>query len=684
MPDSTVRKNAPDAQANPWLSLLKEIWTNKFLVSTVLAISAAVGIFVAQWMRPVYEANALLQVKVKGGTLSAMLGDVGALLGVGGGSAETETQLMQSRRILEEVIDSLGLRYNALPTSVVDRILHREGRVDVGYLHLPDSTVLPKERLGEAWTLVADDTSRFSIYDDLGEKVLSGVPGEMAFAPYMTDTVRIFVPSMSVRPGQKFELSVATMVSAVKAVTGNLSISEQGKKTGLLSIAYQDEYIDRAVLVVDTLTAAYLRLNGEFGSFDMKNTLALLEDELPTARRVLDSLVDELNRYREKIGSADIAAETKIALESQMRLQQQIIELEQMREEKARLFDASHPTILTMDKQIAALNREISKNGSATKKLPETQQKILSLTAEVQFAQTLYADLMKRVEQMRLLVAGASESAMIIDPAVGNPRPVKPKKKMVVLAFMFIGFCGSIGLISLRKKFQGVTEPGELSKATGKSVYACIEKGDSFAGKGLRTLLLSLNLESRASNRVLCFAGLFSRGGNSFVASRMARLFAESGKKVLLVDADLREGDLDSRFGISVSRGLVDVLAESVPLQSAICKTEFSGLDVLPVGERLLCSEGVFGSERFANFIRLVRDFYDVVILDAPSLQKTKDAVLVGKQSDKMIVTLEYGRHSAESIGEALASLPKEMPSWNFVINKYQQAKKKQSREFSA
>lgn len=680
---STEKKNSPNAQTNPWVDLLKEIWANKILVSFAVVLSAVVGVFVAQWMRPVYEANALMQVKVKGGSLSAMLGDVGALLGVGGGSAETETQLMQSRRILEEVIDSLGLRYQALPTSAVDRILHREGRVDVRYLYLPDSTVLPKERLGTPWTLVADDSAHFTVYDDLGAKVLSGVPGEMAAVPYETDSVKILVPLMRATSGQKFELSASTMVSAVKAVTGKLSISEMGKKTGLLSIAYQDEYVDRAVLVVDTLAAAYLRLNGEFGSFDMKNTLALLEDQLPSARRVLDSLVAELNSYREKIGSADIAAETRITLESQMRLQQQVVQLEQMREEKARLFDASHPAIVTMDKQIAALNKEISKSSSLTKKLPESQQKILTLTTEIQFAQTIYSDILKRVEQMRLLVAGASESAMIIDPAVGNPRPVKPKKKMIVLAFMFVGFCGAIGLISLRKKIQGVANPSEISKATGVSVYACVAKGEKNAESGIHTLRLSLELESSAKNRVFCFAGLAPRVGNSFVAAHTARLFASSGKKVLLVDADLQNGKLKELFGIKTTSGLVEVLAETVPLESAICKTETSGLDVLPAGARLMCSEGVFASERFAGFVRSVRGLYDVVIIDAPSLQGSKDAVFIGKNSDKVILTLEYRRHSMESLGENLAMLSNDIPSRAFVMNKYLDAKKK-NREFSA
>ncbi len=675
---STEKKNSANEQANPWVELLKEIWTNKVLVFFTLVFSAVIGIFVALWIRPVYEANALMQVKVKGGSLSAMLGDVGSLLGMGGGSSETESQLMKSRRILEEVIDSLGLRYKALPTSVIDRILHREGRVDIRYLYLADSVELPKERRNGTWMLVADDSAHFSVYDDLGAKVLSGVPGEMAAAPYETDSVKILVSQMQTVSGQKFELSISTMISTVKEVTGNLSISEMGKKTGILSIAYQDESVDQAVLVIDSLTAAYLRLNGEFGSFDMKNTLALLEEQLPPARRVLDSLVAELNSYREKIGSADIAAETRITLESQMRLQQQVVQLEQLREEKARLFDESHPAIVTMDKQIAALNKEISKSNSATKKLPESQQKILTLTTEIQFAQTIYSDILKRVEQMRLLVAGSSESAMIIDPAVGNPKPVKPKRKMVILAFMFIGFCGAIGIISIRKKFQGVTNPSEISKATGVSVYACIKKGEMNAGIGFRTLRLSLELESAAKNRVLCFSGLESRVGNTFVAVHMAKLFANSGKKVLLVDADLQNGKLDELFRIKKSEGLVEVLAETVSLESAICKTETSDLDVLPAGVRLLCSEGVFASERFTNFVRNVRKLYDIVIMDAPSLQG-KDAILIGKNSDKMVLTVEYGRHSMESLVATLSQFPKDAPSRVFVINKYFDTKKKKT-----
>lgn len=671
----TTRTTPP---VNPWTDLLKDVWDNKIIVFASVFIGLLLGVFVSMWTRPVYEANALIQVKTKGGSLSAMLGDVGTLLGVGGSSAETEVQLMQSRRILEEVIDSLGLDYIAKPVSFFDRLLHKEGRVDIRHLYFPDTSVIPPERRGNPWMLIADDSIHFSLYDDLENKVLSCEPGKFCSTPYQGDSVKILVSLMKAKANQKFEVSKRIMVRAVSSVSGNLSISEAGKKTGILKIAYQDIFPDRALLVIDSLTSVYLRLNEEFGTSDLKSSLELLETQLPAARHALDSLMIELNNYREKIGSADIAAETKITLESQVRLQQQIIQLEQMREEKARLFDESHPSIVTTDKQIAALKREMAKTYSQTKKLPETQQNILKMTEEVAFAKTLYSDLLKRVEQMRLLVAGSSESAKIIDQAVVDPKPVKPRKKLIVLMFLFFGFCASIALITLKKKIRGVEDPNTITKATGIGVYACIAEGKENAENGLRTLQLSLELKNFEKGHVICFSGLKPQDGNTFVASHLASLLAQSGKKVLFVDANMQEGESENIFHVKSSHGLVEVLAGQVSLLSAIQKTSQENLDTLLPGRQLISSEGVFGSQKFSNFIKLVRDAYDVVILDVAALLSSMDASVVSKTIDVFILTIKSGKHSMESLQEGVSLLPKgEYPHKAICINGYSSEKLK-------
>lgn len=655
MPVEKKRAN----QTNPWDDLFRDILNNKLTVILFVVASAIAGVLVAQYTRPVYEANALIQVKTRSNSVAAMLGDIGSFLGMGGGSAETEIQLMQSRRILEEVVDSLGLQNNAEPLGIVDRFLHREGRVDIRYLYFPDTSVMPSDRRGEPWTLVVDDFAKFSFYDDLDQKVLTCELGRLCAVPYQGDSVKIQVSLMNVRPGQKFEVTQTLLIRAINAVVGNLTISEQGKKTGILSVAYQDYHLERAKWVVDTLTAIYLRVNEEFASTDMKNSLQLLEDQLPEARRVLDSLMDALSAYRESKGSADIETETKIALESRLRLQQKVIELEQLREEKARLFDRSHPFIVTTDKQISALKKEIARSDDETKKLPEAQRKILTMTAEAQFAQNIYADLLKRIEQMRLLVAGVSESAQIIDAPDGNPKPVKPKKKMIVAVFLFMGLCGALAFISVRKKWRGVTDPVALSKETGARVYAWILNGEQKAQDGLDMLRLSLDLDAAGTSRVICFTGLLPGVGNSFVARRTAELFAKEGKKVLLIDADLQQGGLSKFFKTEQNSGLVDVLAGTSSLQAAVCHTAISGLDLLPSGRLLLCAESVFDTEKFKNFLLLARDGYDVVIVDSQSLQNSMDASVLGQNADEIVLVLEYGRHKINDVQESLSLLSK-------------------------
>ena len=83
-------KKTPQKPQNPWNDLFRDVWAHKFFAIAIVALSAIVGAVVCQWIRPVYEANALIQVKTKSGSLSAMLGDVGSFLGIG------KSQLLKS------------------------------------------------------------------------------------------------------------------------------------------------------------------------------------------------------------------------------------------------------------------------------------------------------------------------------------------------------------------------------------------------------------------------------------------------------------------------------------------------------------------------------------------------------------------------------------------------------------
>ena len=95
-----------------------------------VAVGTLCGVFVSNYIRPSYTSDALLQVDLNGSSLGIALGDMGALLD-GASPSDAEIQLIQSRRVLDEVVAKERLSFSAMPVAFLPRLLHTEGRVDV-------------------------------------------------------------------------------------------------------------------------------------------------------------------------------------------------------------------------------------------------------------------------------------------------------------------------------------------------------------------------------------------------------------------------------------------------------------------------------------------------------------------------------------------------------------------------
>src|SRR5690554_8097988 len=96
-----------------------------------------------------------------------------------------------------------------------------------------------------------------------------------------------------------------------------------------------------------------------------------------------------------------------------MKLQQQILELQQKKEEAVRLFNDAHPMVMTMDRQIESIRSELSGMSMQVRKLPAKQQEILRLTSEVELDKLLYTNMLNNIQQLRLVSAGEMGSVQI-------------------------------------------------------------------------------------------------------------------------------------------------------------------------------------------------------------------------------------------------------------------------------
>ena len=670
--------------------LVQNLLKNWYIVLPCVLFAAAIGVFVAMWIRPVYQVDALLQIETKNGKGPSMMGDMAALFATTS-PAETEIELIKSRRVLGSTVEVKRLQYYAIPKGKWDRLFHREGRMELMNFEVPWDLVTLEDR-EKPWTARALDSLNFALYDHNKQRVLVGAVGQTYHFPYAGDTAVFGIYRMDARKGQAFSVGKRTYLDAVEMFRKAFDVKEKGKRTGILEFSYQDVYPDRAAEILNEVATSYLRQNVEERNAEAQQTLDFLEKQLPDLKARLDSALMNLNAYQNRVGSVDVAAETQIVLQKRTQLEQKILEIQQKKQEAIRLFHAEHPTVKTLEDQERTLRRELASTTRDVKDLPETQQEVLKLTSEVELNKVLYTNMLNSVQQLRLVSAGEVGSVRIVDFAEQTTKPVKPKKKLILLVFLFLGFLLGAALVSLKDKFSGgVKSATFIEKETGFTVYAKVPKGnpkgtkgtrplavvepDDVAVESLRALRSSLEFSMMESDQpIIGVSGLIPGVGKSFISVNLAALYAGLGKKVLLIDADLRKGRLHKEFGIKRGSGLSQVLLRKVEVESVISSTEVENLFVLPCGNVPPNPAELLGSKHYLELIEQFKKQYDLIIVDTPPIMLVTDAALACRVAAQIVMVIEYNKHSIEAIQDAMAQILKGNPNAHasIVINKYE------------
>lgn len=200
---------------------------------------------------------------------------------------------------------------------------------------------------------------------------------------------------------------------------------------------------------------------------------------------------------------------------------------------------------------------------------------------------------------------------------------------------------GSLRLLS--RKFSNDFERLSLITAT---------KPNCKISEQYRTIRTNF-LMTGSNSRKLVITSPNGKEGKSTTAANFAISLAQQGKRVLLIDADLREPTLHLIFDVDNTIGLSNVLFEKKVFESAIIKTEIKGLDFLPSGPLTLNPADLLGSKTMGLLIEAVTRFYDVVIFDTPAVLDVADTKIIANLCDSLILVIRSGKTKNEEAVEA-------------------------------
>ena len=669
MMDENIKKIQPLEGSITLLNVAQILWNRRWVILLFTLLTAIFGYAYAMWVRPQYTSDVLLQVNVKGTSSKSTkaLGEMGAVLDLAS-PADAEIELIKSRMVLSEVVAVEHLHIWTIPIGASDRFTHKEGRMDV------DSLIIPEKLRVKKWIAVAKDENSYKVIAPDGKVALEGVVGEVYSTAIAGDTLTIRVNYMHACKGQKFQLVQGSPLKAERLLMSSLKVMEKGKQTGIISVRYSHRYPDRAASILNTIAKTYLRQNVEMRSAEAEKTLEFLEGQLPGVKAKLDSAEKVLADYRYSIGSVDIGGETKAHLDKEGQLQRQIMQLEQERQSALRLFKAEHPNVQTIVKQQNKVKAELAQLKKNAEKMPLTQQEVKRLQEEVAVNNEVYTTMLNNIQQLRVVRAGEVGNVRIVDFAQIEPSQSKPNKSRIVIASVAFGFAlGILFVILMRFLKNGVRSASEIERETGLSVFAKIPQsrnkilrghrhlhhgepfvlraGEDNVGEAFRSLQTALTfLMPNPEHSVLLVMGLIPGVGKSFVSLNLAAVLAASGKKVLLIDADMRRGVIHS----GAKFGLADVLVGLATLDTSISPKYGENLFVMNSGKTKLAACELLRGDAMDKLLKEARAKFDMVIVDTPPLNMVTDAELICPLVDYSLFVLHYGRHSIEEIKETI------------------------------
>ncbi|WP_126976656.1 GumC family protein [Frigidibacter oleivorans] len=640
--------------------VLGTLWRGKVLIGGVtLAAMLVGGYFAFVAAVPTFTSTSVVMLESRESEVSGLEDVIGGLSG-DTSVVNTEVEVLRGRQLMAQVVEATGLMQDPEFNSA----LQQPGTMD--RLKAMVTSLIPSAPAPELPPDLAEARARDRVVSALLQRTsIRNVPQSMVF-----------------------QISVET---------------ESPVKSKLLADAIADAYIldqlqvkfEATEQATDWLSDRVAELRTELESSeqrlqDFRASTQLVDEQTLLA---LDRQAKEL---RDRIGAAEqqaaaatdrvarLEAATSLAERAEISGDAVLQRLagtgaEPLSAEDAALFDQRYQTLIDrarLDAQRAADQLVSLRTG-----LQEFEGQIQSqsadlitqqqLTREAESSRLIYEYFLSRMKETSVQQGIQQADSRILSQAVVPGAPSAPNKPLILAMSMILGLMLGSGIVLVTESRQSTYRTArDLELSTRRTVMGQIpmipsrsrkdaiaylaDKPTSSAAeavRNLRTSVLLSNLDSQP--QVIVTTSAVPGEGKTTTALALAQNLTQMGRKVLLVEGDIRRRVFSQYFRFDGKKGLLSVLAGETRVEDVVAHDPRVG-DVLIGEETKANAADVFSSDRFAGFVRDMRALYDFIIIDTPPVLVVPDVRIIGHQADALLFVVKWDSTSQVQVEESM------------------------------
>jgi polysaccharide biosynthesis transport protein len=652
-----------------WL-ILKRRW----LVSSIVMLSVfGVTAFVTYTTKPVYQSEGKLVFTKKDAassltSLSAKMGELGGLTNLSN-PVDTEAEIIRSYPIVRKTITDLKLKNDEgeqLPLEIFLKKLKLKAIRGTDVLQLSYRSTNPQEAAN-----VVNSIMKYYLESNIRTNRTEARSAREFLSKQLPEVEkRVTKAELNLR---RFKENNRVVALDVEAQTGLESLGKLDEaitqSQGELAAASTRSVALQYQMKLGTQQAVDLSsLSQSPGVQQVLTEYQKTQSELAIARSLYTNDNPKVVDLVMKEASLKNVLEERVAqtVGSSQSLPKQNLQIGELKQALTQDLVKSEVERLALTNQIGELRRVLIVNRRRLDSLPRLEQQQLQLQRQLSVAQLTYQELLKQFQLVEVLENQNVGNSRIISEALIPDRPVSPKIPLNLALGGFLGILlGAATALLLESMNQSLKNIEEANRLLGFPLLGTIpqygEKNPKNRKEGRQELpllddpyspvstsfeMLQTNLGFTVSDkelRVILVTSSTAGEGKSFVSANLALAAAHVGRRVLLVDADMRRPRQHRVWEIPNLLGLSNILAGHTQLKNAVQEVS-PQVDMLPAGKIPPNPVTLLDSQRMIDLVEEAKNNYDLVIIDAPPLTAVTDPLIIGKYVDGLLLVVRPGK----------------------------------------